>query len=124
MRVLLQVDDTGLYRDLLQHWSQEALQGCSSRALMGALHAAATFTAAQPELVQSGSLPVHAWEHLLAACTSRWESLSADEQSRVRWSVLGLCSRLKGVLGDDEEQLLLAVSETVGGAAADDAAQA
>lgn len=118
--VLLQVDDTGLFRDLLQHWSQEALQGCSSRALMGALHAAATFTAAQPELVQSGSLPVHAWEHLLAACTSRWGSLSVDEQSRVRWSVLGLCSGLKGVLG---EQLLLAVSETVGvAAAADDAA--
>lgn len=118
--VLLQVDDTGLFRDLLQHWSQEALQGCSSRALMGALHAAATFTAAQPELVQSGSLPVHAWEHLLAACTSRWGSLSVDKQSRVRWSVLGLCSGLKGVLG---EQLLLAVSETVGvAAAADDAA--
>jgi hypothetical protein len=83
--------------------------------LTGALHAAATFTAAQPELLQSGSLPVHAWEHLMSACKSRWESLSLDEQSRVRWSVLGLCNGLKGVIG---EELLLEVSEAVGPAAA------
>jgi hypothetical protein len=92
MHVLLQVDDAGLYRDLLQHWSQDALQGCSSRAFLGAVNAAAVLTSAQPELLQSGSLPGHTWEHLMSAVQQRWGSLSAEECSRARGSVLMLCN--------------------------------
>lgn len=102
MCVLLQVDDAGMYRDLLQHWSQEVLQGCSSRALLGALNAAVVFTTAQPEQLQSGSLPGHTWEHLMAAVQQRWGSLSAEECSRARGSLLMLCnSGLQGVVDAD-----------------------
>jgi hypothetical protein len=95
----VQVDDTGLYHDLVQHWSQEALQGCDSKALVLALHAADVFAAAAPELVQSGGLPVHAWEHLLAACSSRWSSLSASEAAKAQGSLGRLLSRgLEGVV--------------------------
>jgi hypothetical protein len=109
----LQVDDGGLYRDLLQHWSQEALQGCNSRALLGALHAATTFTSAQPELLQSDSLPHHTWEGLLAAVQQRWGSLSVEECSKARGSVLMLCnSGLQGVVDAD---VLRGVQELAGG---------
>lgn len=88
------------------------MQGCSSKALVGALRAATVFSTAQSDLVQSGSLHVQAWEHLLAACKERWGGLTADEQSRARGSVRSLCSTgLKGVVGDE---VLAAMVELVG----------
>lgn len=108
LRVCVQVDDAGLYRDLLQHWGQEALQGCSSKALVGALHAASVFTAAQSDWVQSGSLPTQPWQHLLAACVQRWGRLSAEERRSVARAVQNLCGALRGVVS---EGLLLEVAE-------------
>jgi hypothetical protein len=104
-----------LYRDLLQHWSQEALQGCSSKALVGALRAATVFSSAQLGLVQSGSLHVQAWEHLLAACKERWGGLTAYEQIRAKGSVRSLCSSgLKGVVGGEVlAEMVELVSESV-----------
>lgn len=84
---------------------------------MHALAAAATFTAAESDLVQSGSSSVQPWEHLLAACQSRWGELSAEEQWRARGSVLSLCSTgLKGVVSDE---LLFELRELVAAAKQD-----
>lgn len=110
----VQVDDAGLYHDLLQHWSQEALQGCSSRALLGALHAASVFTASQSDWVQSGTMPKQPWEHLLAACKQRWGSLSAAERRNAGRSVHTLVAALKGVVTDELSLEVTTEMATVG----------
>lgn len=85
--------------------------GCSTKYLAGALYAAVVFARAKPELVQSGGLPTHTWQHLLSACGQRWGSFNAEEQRRMRGSVAKL---MRTGLGDAvADELLQELAETV-----------
>lgn len=117
-----QVDDNALYHDLLQHWSLEALQGCTTPSLLAALHAAAVFTTSKPDLVQSDSQTSQAWEHLLTACSHRWGSLTTQQQRRAAVPIRVLCTAGKGVVAEGVLEGLLV--ETVGGGSAAAAAVA
>lgn len=107
------MNDAGLYPDLLQHLSSEALKGCSNKSLVGALRAAAVLSAAQPDLLASGSVLGGACVNLLVAARERLPSkLSAAEKAHVGTSVRMLCSagQERGVFPDE---LLQEVTEAV-----------
>jgi hypothetical protein len=76
-----------LFLSLLQHWSAEALQACSSEALVAAVRAAGT-------CVQAWVVVPHhpAWGDLVSVVVSRWRGLTATEQASAL-PALRTCSR-------------------------------